>query len=285
MPVPFGGSGRASRTCAVGGITGVPSRRSAVKSAGIELSGPTQRGAGALGPADGRSPARRAWSGPTSRSASGCGGRRGRSRRPSSRARRRPAPRRAGRAASGSSALRLFVPSLKPNRLRGVACSVDVDDVRPKPSCDQRTRRRPKPMRTRLRTACTATCGSFAQAWMQRSPPRAGRVELVAGEARAGRPARPGGGPKRCRASSKNSARAEADGQRSAATAAARAPRRCRPGGASGLRGRAPFSAGSRPRVRRSARRGPLAQHPLDRRLAGGGQVERGEVAARSATG
>ena len=32
------------------------------------------------------------------------------------------------------------VPSLKPNRLRGVACDVEVDEVRPKPSCDQRMR-------------------------------------------------------------------------------------------------------------------------------------------------
>ena len=65
----------------------------------------------------------------------------------------------------------LCVPSLKPNRLRGVACAVDVDDVRPKPSCDQRTAVVPNPIRTRLRTACTATCGSSAQAWMHRSPP------------------------------------------------------------------------------------------------------------------
>ena len=32
------------------------------------------------------------------------------------------------------------MPSLKPNRLRGVAWARTVDDVRPKPSCDQRTR-------------------------------------------------------------------------------------------------------------------------------------------------
>ena len=67
------------------------------------------------------------------------------------------------------------MPSLKPNRLRGVACAVEVDDVRPKPSCDQRTATVPKPIRARLRIACTATCGSSAQAWTQRSPPeRAG---------------------------------------------------------------------------------------------------------------
>jgi hypothetical protein len=39
-----------------------------------------------------------------------------------------------------------------------------VDDVRPKPSCDQRSDARPNAIRARLRTACTATCGSSAQA-------------------------------------------------------------------------------------------------------------------------
>ena len=42
--------------------------------------------------------------------------------------------------------------------------------MRPKPSCDQRTATVPKPIRARLRIACTATCGSSAQAWTQRSP-------------------------------------------------------------------------------------------------------------------
>ncbi len=39
-----------------------------------------------------------------------------------------------------SSALRLAVPSLNPNRLRGVTWARVVDEVRPKPSWDQRTR-------------------------------------------------------------------------------------------------------------------------------------------------
>jgi hypothetical protein len=47
------------------------------------------------------------------------------------------------------------VPSLKPNRLRGVACARLVDDVRPKPSCDQRMEARPNAMRDRLRMACS----------------------------------------------------------------------------------------------------------------------------------
>ncbi len=63
------------------------------------------------------------------------------------------------------------MPSLNPNRLRGVAWATEVDAVRPNPSWDQRTAVTPKPIRTRLRTACTATCGSSAQAWMHRSPP------------------------------------------------------------------------------------------------------------------
>src|SRR3954454_2512075 len=73
--------------------------------------------------------------------------------------------------ARGASALRLSVPSLKPNRLRGVACPLEVDDVRPNPSWDQRTLTTPAPRRTRLRMACTATCGSLAQACTQRPPP------------------------------------------------------------------------------------------------------------------
>ena len=74
-----------------------------------------------------------------------------------------------------SSDLMFAVPSLKPNMLRGVTCACDVDDVRPKPSWLQRTATTPKPIRTRLRTACTATCGSSEQAWMTMSPPeRAG---------------------------------------------------------------------------------------------------------------
>ena len=65
----------------------------------------------------------------------------------------------------------LFVPSFWPKRLRGVDCAADVDDVLPKPNCDQRITARPNAMRVRLRMAWTATCGSFAQAWMAMSPP------------------------------------------------------------------------------------------------------------------
>ena len=66
--------------------------------------------------------------------------------------------------AEASSALRLAVPSLKPKRFRGVACSVEVEEVRPKPSCIHRVETTPKPMRIRLCTAWTATCGSSAHA-------------------------------------------------------------------------------------------------------------------------
>ena len=133
------------------------------------------------------------------------------------------------------------MPSLKPNRLRAVACWVDVDDVRPNPSCAHRTAVVPKPMRTRLRTACTATCGSFAQAWMQMSPPEragsswspgnGGRSASAAGppvgdaelvEERAGR--------------SRSSPSATPAGRSSASPVSA--------GGASRLRGTAPFSRG-----------------------------------------
>ena len=63
------------------------------------------------------------------------------------------------------------MPSLKPIRLRGVACSRLVDDVRPNPSCDQRIVAEPRAMRARLRTAWNATWGSSAQACTHRSPP------------------------------------------------------------------------------------------------------------------
>ena len=88
---------------------------------------------------------------------------------------RSPATQTCAASAAASSALRFAVPSLKPMRLRGVACARLVDDVRPNPSCDQRTVTTPRPIRARLRTAWKATCGSSAHAWTQRSPPlRAG---------------------------------------------------------------------------------------------------------------
>ena len=69
----------------------------------------------------------------------------------------------------------LRVPSLKPIMLRGVCASGVVEDVLPKPSWDQRIATLPKPIRARLRIACTATCGSSAHACTHRSPPlRAG---------------------------------------------------------------------------------------------------------------
>ena len=59
---------------------------------------------------------------------------------------------------------------------------VEVEAVRPKPSWDQRTAARPKAIRARLRTACTATWGSSAQAWMQRSPSDLAGSRLSAGK-------------------------------------------------------------------------------------------------------
>src|SRR3954468_12745113 len=55
----------------------------------------------------------------------------------------------------------LFVPSLKPIRLRGVL----VLEVRPKPSWDHRITANPRPILARFLTAWKATCGSSAQAW------------------------------------------------------------------------------------------------------------------------
>lgn len=68
--------------------------------------------------------------------------------------------------------------------LRGVRWLFVVDEVRPKPSCSQRSWAAPRASRARLRTAWKATCGSSAHAWMQRSP-----SEL------AGSSSSPGSGP------------------------------------------------------------------------------------------
>src|ERR1700709_2808770 len=65
----------------------------------------------------------------------------------------------------------LFVPSLNPIRFRGVDCAAEVVDVRPNPSCDHRSTAVPRAMRAKLRMTWKATCGSFEQAWTQRSPP------------------------------------------------------------------------------------------------------------------
>ena len=111
------------------------------------------------------------------------------------------------------------MPSLKPNRLRGVACAGRRRRRAPEARAGTSARaRRPKAIRARLRMACTATCGSSAQAWTQRSPsltlpasrasPREVRQPVAARPA-AGRRAR--SGP--CRPGSEQR-RAEAEGER-----------------------------------------------------------------------
>ena len=131
--------------------------------------------------------------GPRSRSASGCGGRRGSCRRASTPAAPRRRPTRSGSIASASSASRLFVPSLKPMRLRGVACAARgrrrAPEAELRPAQHRRARGR---CGARLRTAWKATCGSSAQAWTQRSPSVRVGLELVAGQ-RAERRAAPRG--------------------------------------------------------------------------------------------
>ena len=64
----------------------------------------------------------------------------------------------------------LLVPSLKPNRLRGVSWSTEVDDVRPYPTWLHRRAAVPKAMRVRLRIAWTQTWASLEHAWISRSP-------------------------------------------------------------------------------------------------------------------
>ena len=150
--------------------------------------------------------------------------------------RRRPAgPRRAAPASAVSSALTFAVPSLKPIRLRGVTWAVEVDEVRPKPSCDQRTRAVPNAARVRLRTACIATCGSSAHAWTRRSPSERAGSRLSPGkwgrrdEARraAGRRGRTGRPALPSRPDEQRPP--EPDGDREPGRRQVRAPRRCRP--------------------------------------------------------
>ena len=114
------------------------------------------------------------------------------------------------------------MPSLKPNRLRGVVCvgrwSTRCGRSRAATSASPTV---PKPIRARLRIACTATCGSSAQAWTHRSPPAARRVERrrpgSAGAARRASGCR-SARPNRSRPSpSRNSAGPEAEGEREAA--------------------------------------------------------------------
>ena len=111
-------------------------------------------------------------------------------------------------------------------------------------------------MRARLRTAWKATCGSSAHACTQRSPPVRSRVELVAGQRGQRRAAAAGRGaasPKRL----VEQRGAEPEGHRQARRREARAPRRCRCGGASCSRWRRPAG---RPAVMRAAASRPRAQ-------------------------
>ncbi len=119
-------------------------------------------------------PARSTTCGPRSRCASGSGGPPGTCRRPAT-----PGPRRAAQTWSrnevGVLGLDVAGAVLEPEqvargrlRARGGRRAAEAE-LRPA------DRDPPKPIRTRLRMACTATCGSFAHAWMQMSPPlRAG---------------------------------------------------------------------------------------------------------------
>ena len=140
----------------------------------------------------------------------------------------------------------------------------------------------PKPMRARLRTACTATCGSSAQAWMQRSPPDRAGSRMSPGKCGSSRSAfgLPVGDAEAVRALGvAEQRRAEAEGDRQAARTAGRAPPRCRRAagwyvavdGADSPARLAPASSArprrSTPRAGRRARRGSSVEH-----------VERGEV-------
>ena len=98
-------------------------------------------------------------------------GRRGRSRRPSTRTRRRRAPRAGRRSAVSLLPSMLRVPSLKPMQVARRSAPVLVHDVFAEPELRPAHRvTTPTPIRASWRIACTATCGSLAQAWTHRSP-------------------------------------------------------------------------------------------------------------------
>ena len=118
------------------------------------------------------------------------------------------------------------VPSLKPNMLRGVACALRRRRRAAEASWDQRTATMPKPIRARLRTACTATCGSSEQAWMTMSPPERAGSSSSPMKLRQLRQRRAAAAVSPGRTGSSNSDGAEADVSVSG-RGAARAPRRC----------------------------------------------------------
>ena len=107
-----------------------------------------------------------------------------------------------------------------------MACAFDVEDVRPKPSCDQRMTAVPRASRAKLRMTWKATCGSSAQAWTQMSPPLRSGSQRVAGQ-RAGSAQRGralAGEPEPV----VEQRRPEADGDGQLRRPQARSPRRCR---------------------------------------------------------
>ena len=111
----------------------------------------------------------------------------------------------------------------------------------------------PKPIRARLRIACTATCGSFAHAWTQMSPPDRVGSQVVAGK--CGRSARAVGrlAARPNRSCRRRTATRRSRWSASAGTAADRAPRRCRPAAPRPAPPTAPYRPASRPAVIRAA--------------------------------
>ncbi len=156
--------------------------------------------------------------------------------------------------------------------------AVEVEDVRPKPSWAQRMATVPKPIRARLRIACTATCGSWAQAWTHRSPLLRAGSRLSAGKCGSSRSAvgLPVREPEAVLAVLLEQGRAEAEGQRQARRRSGRGPRRCRSAGRR-TAWAAPSPTGA-PAVISRGRGRPLLQQ-RDQLVAGvGGDVEGGEV-------
>ena len=149
------------------------------------------------------------------------------------------------------------MPSLKPNRLRGVAWPVLVDDVRPNPSCDQRTLTTPGAEPDQVADGVHGDLRIVGAGLDAQIAAADRRVELVARErGQLGqRRGTPGGEAEAVRAVGVvNRVRPEPDGQRQAGRRAGRWPRRCRPAARTARRRRrrpgrrpSPRSSGGRP--------------------------------------
>ena len=128
--------------------------------------------------------------------------------------------------------------------------------------------------------ACTATCGSSAQAWTQRSPSDCAGSEVVGREVRqpAQRGGLPRGEPEPVLAAPRGTASARSRRSGSDPTAAARSPRRCRPAVRRTGPRSAPYSPAPCALGHPGGGGGPVLQQRDQLVAVVGGDVEGGEV-------